>query len=106
MNNTRLTVPAGVTRIRLIAQQFWQSAAGGIRQLEIYKNGASAAAQLPRPMTEIESGSVGTNAITSICSPIMDVVGGDYFETFAYHSYAATISFIGSRTFFSMEIIE
>ncbi len=104
VNNTRLTVPAGVTKVRLTAQQFWQSWATGLRGLEIYKSGAVFTPT--RILNEIEAGSAGTSAVTTISSPVINVVGGDYFETFVSHTAATTLSFIGTATFFSIEIIE
>jgi hypothetical protein len=38
---TRLTIPSGVTKVRLTAQAVWYKTGTGLRQLVIKKNGAS-----------------------------------------------------------------
>lgn len=94
---TRLTVPAGVTRVRLT---------GGLRLTAssdtfaaIYKNGA-AAPGLPQSDTD----SLGTESV-SFRSAVVSVTAGDYFELYCQSASATTIEASGA-TWLGIEAIE
>ena len=110
-NNTRLTIPSGVTRVRLTAQLQWTDIASGssICQIHLRKNGVITydGYSENRGFTTDLSG-FGTTLLFT--SPVIIVTSSDYFELFAWHNYISGLSAIGSAsgsgTWFSMEIIE
>src|SRR5688572_2022027 len=101
---SRLTVPAGVSRVRIQAQSIWQKGNGtGLRQLVVKKNGSFF------PGDPIQNG-VANNVTTAdigAVSPILNVTPGDYFEVELYHTDGGAIDLLASTgTFFSIESIE
>lgn len=73
-NNSRLTVPSGVSRVRLTAAFRDTTSVTGQFIIRILKNGGSFPGQ---PIQE--SDTAGGDA-ASIASPVVSVVAGDYFE--------------------------
>jgi hypothetical protein len=75
---TRLTVPAGVSRVQLKASLDWASGSAGARQIWLHKNGThfsrSAAAR-----DEVAN-------VRGVASAVVDVVVGDQFEVMARQS--------------------
>lgn len=102
--NTRLTVPVGVTKIRLTAAFAWQSIQPGGRALRMTKNG-TAGIGLPRNEDDTVTILEGHMALSSA---IVRVTGGDYFELEAWHNKGVSINNLNSHglPWFSMEIIE
>lgn len=104
-NNTRLTVPAGVTKVRLHANVVVTSLSGGEPLLiGFFKNG-----------TQINDGSAEQRAIPattsvtnilSIASPTYDAVEGDYFEVNVFVPTDTSITVASSRTSFAIEVVE
>jgi hypothetical protein len=106
-NNSRLTVPAGVTKVRLQAQSAWQSNSSGRREVRILKNGVSTAAGLP--LSAKDAGTAG-NDNTNISSAVITVVSGDYFELEVWQDSGTALNFgyVSSSEFgwFSMETVQ
>ena len=73
-NPTRLTVPKGVTKVKVLASILWESNNDGFRQLRLKKNG-NYTYGLPyvRYQAVSTSGATGT-------SSVIEVEEGDYFE--------------------------
>lgn len=73
-NPTRLTVPKGVTKVKVLASILWESNSDGFRQLRLKKNG-NYTYGLPyvRYQAVSTSGATGT-------SSVIEVEEGDYFE--------------------------
>ncbi len=96
---TRLTVPTGVTKVRLRGAARW-AASGAVRQILFAKNGSSAFA-----------GNAALNVPSSqdlaVQTDVLDVVAGEYFEMTLFHSdgAAATLS-AHDRTWFALEIVQ
>jgi hypothetical protein len=105
-NNSRLTVPSGVTKVRLCAQVNFQtgSTTAAFRSIEIAKNGALTYAGTPKFNLEDQFG------IGQVFSPVVSVVAGDYFTAQAYQASGGSMLILGtasgSLTWFAMEIIE
>jgi hypothetical protein len=105
-NNSRLTVPSGITRVRLVGRINWITNAGsGVRRLSISKNGAAGVVGLP------VSSMLGnaTDTIDSlVVSAIVDVVNPDYFELIAYQTsgFNQSVNSGVANIWFAMEIIE
>ena len=102
-NTSRLTVPAGVTKVRLSAHvRVELLTASNFVGLYIYKNGS---------VTYVgQAGSVNFSNQTvmevQLVSPVLAVVAGDYFEAFLEIGVDTSVTVKGTRTWFSMRIIE
>ncbi len=106
-NNSRLTVPAGVTRVKVICHIDWDGNTSGDRIIDIRRNGNT-------------SGTVGVggNIIPSTnfgdlehhaTTATLTVVSGDYFEVFVFQTSGGSVDVQhvnGTKTWFAMEIIE
>lgn len=95
-NNTRLTVPSGVTRVRLTAGFRDASSVTGQFIIRMLKNGSSFAGN---PIQETDT--AGGDAC-SIASPVVDVVATDFFEVQVFVVGARTIE-PDDAVFFSIE---
>jgi len=105
-NNTRLSVPSGVTKVRLVGQLSFNSNSTGRRMISIYKNGSGSYAGRIQGSYNADSG--GGQLIT-VNSPVLEVVGGtDYFELMGYQTSggALLVNLTSSNSWFALEIIE
>lgn len=100
-NPTRLTVPAGVTKIRLTSRLAGDSAdVFGNNQFIFRKNGAS----FPSGTTAFSLGGGGyTNPNGLGVTDVLDVVEGDYFEL---AHFIAESGRLDTGSWFAMEIVE
>lgn len=96
-NPERLTVPAGVTRVRLTSNALFSDATGQAI-VRIMKNGADI---LGGGATETET--TGTE-IVNVMSAILVVTPGDYFEMEVEATNIRNITF-GTDTFFAIEAV-
>lgn len=102
-NNSRLTVPSGVSYVRLTASSFWSFNTSSYRQLELFKNGGSTFEG--RSQDSLQAGN-NANMVTNFSSAVLAVTGGDYFEVFATQGSGGNLDVQGGfNTWFSMEII-
>lgn len=104
-NTSRLTVPAGVTRIRLTGGIRFAPDATGVRFGVFWKNGAFLT-QSARVGVDVDSAISHTLNLTS---PVLTCVPGDYFELVAFHtSSTSPLNLEASSTghFFAIEVIE
>jgi hypothetical protein len=100
-NPTRLTVPSGVSRVRLLGNIRWQSNTTGERQALVTKNGAAFQGQ---PMAR--HGAAGL-AGQNLASPALVVSAGDVFELSVWHSAGASLNVEPhSQTWFAIEVVE
>jgi hypothetical protein len=83
-NNSRLTVPSGVTLVRLTGNQFGASVTGQ-NYSQISKNGATARGL---PARDTDTGDIDCNNLFS--API-EVTAGDYFEFTGFYATANTV---------------
>ena len=102
-NNSRLTVPAGVTKIQAVATVSIAAAtAGDYTQYFMRKNGDSVVIGLPRLRTKPED----TANFLNVASAVMEVVEGDFFEIFMTTETDTSITVNSANTFFSIKAIE
>lgn len=104
---TRLTVPAGVSKVRLSGAAAFNSAAqSGSLSCSIWRNGASE----PNSMLNVlREGITGfSNNGTWAWSPVLPVAPGDYFEMRVHRSGMASVSDLDhdGATFFALEVVE
>jgi len=96
-NNTRITVPAGVTRMSLVAGAGFNNN-GTDCFLSIRKNGNTDS------VAQMRADQGGSGRI--VCTTgILDVTAGDYFEAVVQHAGGADLSAVNA-TFFSAKIEE
>jgi hypothetical protein len=85
-NPSRLTMPAGVSRVRLIGNLRWENNGSGNRQAWLTKNGAGFPGA---PMVMHGAGSVVGQNLATV--PLA-VSAGDFFELAAWHSAGGAIN--------------
>lgn len=101
-NYSRLTVPSGVTRVKLKVQMgMLLVTSGAIMVLSIFKNGSSSYAGHPTSRDAIAN----TDPEFQTISPALVVNDGDYFEA-NFTNTDTSITVDSTRSWFAMEIIE
>jgi hypothetical protein len=102
-NTSRMTVPAGVSRVRLQGHVRVEShTASQYVNVAIFKNGG---VDYVGQTASIQLNNL-TVAQVAVTSPVLNVVAGDYFELFLEVGSDTSITVKGTRTWFSMEIVE
>jgi len=108
-NNSRLTVPAGVTRIKLRGNIRWQASSSSYRSITMRKNGAGGTiddAMIWQPRAEMTA-NVGPNSWDQqIDTGVITVAATDYFELLVRQGSGGNLNAESSETWFEMEIIE
>jgi len=101
-NNTRLTVPAGITKVKFSAQTSWASHATGYRTMFLRKNGGAPTPNFEQ-MTPVTS-AVLLKVMMSTCA--FTVTGGDYFELRVVQTSGGALEVNnGLDAWFAMEIV-
>ncbi len=106
-NTDRLTVPAGVSVVRVSARVIFASNATGYRKVNITKNLAldfSGQSEVSLPAVS------GATTVLQFISPPIDVSAGDYFKLQAYQNSGGALNVEGSannalRSWFCIEVI-
>lgn len=102
---TRLTVPAGVTRVSLVGNANFDVNATGLRGVWFRKNGndfvgGGNTRAAPNAAQQI---------ILNVSSAVLVVIAGDYFELFVYQTSGVSLNVFGTgpdtNTFASMKIV-
>jgi len=101
-NSSRLTVPSGVTKVRVTGMVSWSANATGIRYSYIYINNSPS--YTGRGAIH-QDGSSTSQLDQAISTAIVEVTSGDYFELFSYQSSGGNLDVLSS-TWLAMEIIE
>lgn len=100
---TRVTVPAGVTKVRVTGGVRWASSSVGTsRMAGIVKNGATI------PGNSFSGGAPsGTSAGHSLDTGVIAVTAGDYFELRVFHNVGAALNVVNdAATFLCLDIVE
>jgi len=110
-NNNRLTVPAGVVRVRLKGSVQFFANFNGARGMRIRKNGALISADDDRTsFIPYSSASSHLQNVMDhgfyIMTGIIRVAGGDWFELQAIQFSTIALNILAGRPWFEMEIIE
>lgn len=111
-NTSRITIPAGISFVRLAGQASWGSPAGvnEWRTIYIIKNGVLTAD--PGGVFRLVQGPASNGfLIQAGVTAVVPVVAGDFFELFAFQrTDSGGLSVQGNstdrRTWFGMEVIE
>lgn len=101
-NTSRLTVPAGVTYVRVTGQiAISSSTPDTLKDLQILKNGSIAFNGVP-----LLDGEIGASSLTlQATSGILPVVAGDYFEVKIFEESDTSVTIVAQSSWFFMEII-
>lgn len=101
-NTSRLTVPSGVTKVRLSGQVGVSSSTANERiTLDVLKNGAVFSPGYPVQTAE----TAATTRFANLSSAIIDVSAGDYFELRLTQTTDASITIEEEQTWFCIEVI-
>lgn len=101
-NNTRLTVPSGVTKVRCGARiRMANMNADNWVSVGIQKNGSLTYDGAPQERSEIGNSSPSVIA----WSPVLDVVAGDYFEVVLQVEVDTSADITAASSWFALEII-
>jgi hypothetical protein len=100
-NTRRLTVPEGVSRVRVSANAAFAANATGARSLRILKNGAS----LPGvPFIRMVNTGASLAAVINVASGVLDVTPGDYFEASVYQDSGGNLNVVADdATWFELQ---
>jgi hypothetical protein len=102
-NNTRLTVPAGVNKVRLSAAlRLVNQTSGTYAGLLILKNGSLAYDGVVRHYSQISATAENLTAT----GPVIQVTPGDYFEMQAHVLTDTSVDVDSASTWFAIEVIE
>lgn len=108
VNNERLTVPSGVTKVRLSARCAFQTSSANL-EIWISKNGSISYTGMSSNSWTNSVGILGGNAKT-FNSPVLTVIAGDYFSLTVRHDAGFAINVTGEATgyltWLSMAVIE
>jgi hypothetical protein len=106
VNNSRLTVPAGVSRVKLTANVYWQQDNVGRRIHALRKNGAQIIGSFYASILP-EDGIGSNTSSVNLASPVLSVSEGDYFEINAYQDSGGNLDIdSGDINWFAIEVIE
>ncbi len=97
---TRLTVPSGVSRVRLTANLEWQASFPDLSMFCILKNGTTFYGY---PVSRSTGSSGGGQ---NISTPVVSVSPGNYFEMIVYHGNASAQNTNITPTWFAIEAVE
>lgn len=100
-NNTRLTVPSGVSKVMIVANFRFPAVSTGSRIIYILKNGADIATRHP---SQASPGMAAIICALNASSGVLDVSPGDYFELYAFQDSGGLM--INMTAWFAMVIIK
>lgn len=101
-NNSRLTVPSGVTHVRLSGNYKDSNNTTGWRFIVVNKNGSS----MDGAGSQSQSAAGANTHILNYNSGILEVVADDFFEMQAFQNSGGSTSLSGTEFWFAMEIVE
>ena len=98
---TRITIPSGVSKVRLVANSAWAINVSGGRYIAVYKNNEEI---IGLPMIRFLP---DTRANQNVSSAVIQVVVGDYFELKVHQTTGGALDFVSNfQTWFSLEVVE
>ena len=107
---TRLTIPAGVTRVRLHACISWEAEATMVpsyRQVRFKKDGAYTSQGLAGQSVLVSTDFNGAIIYTECTSPPLVVTAAQYFEVFVLHTHTTSTDVnADEQTYFGIEVLE
>jgi hypothetical protein len=99
-NPTRLTVPAGVSKVRLKGNIDWTFGGGGYRHIWVHKNGGLF-------FGTAKESDAGDSGVQSIGTGVVNATPGDYFELVARQTSGSTRNVAADElTWFAIEVVK
>jgi hypothetical protein len=100
-NNTRLTIPAGVSKVRITgAIRSTNNSAAGWHGIRIYKNGSAT------QLVGVENDASITAWSGTVDSGPLSVSSGDYFEMDYANNNLTGTTIVAAASFFAIEVLE
>lgn len=100
-NTSRLTVPPGVSRVKVRANAVFAASGVGARSLRILKNGASMEGV---PFIRMVNTGASLAAVINVASGVLNVTPGDYFEASVYQDSGGNLNVLADEaTWFEIE---
>ena len=108
-NNTRMTIPAGVTRVRLTAHILWDFFNGNTRSIKIRKNGVDGAiddavSTYQPKISQVAGQHSGVQGMF-IDSGVITVAPGDYFEVLVWQNSGGNLNVTAYQSWFQIEAL-
>lgn len=101
-NPERLTVPVGVTKVKLAGSGYFEGNSTGRRVLKVIKGGSDFVGM---PITSITPSTANPMYI-NLASPVLEVTAGNYFELRAYQDSGSSLTFYADETvWFSIDAV-
>ena len=101
-NNSRLTVPSGVSRVRIFAQVSVGSITANVqRRIELHMNNAVLSPEIFDTDT-----SGNANPVNQVRSYVIPVSPGDYFEVKYKNTTDTSVTIVALETWFAIEKVE
>jgi hypothetical protein len=103
VNNSRFTIPAGVTAVRITAQVVFAANATGQRLVIFLKNGGES---FPGNVYFDGPAAIdGYKTIANLSTPVLQVVAGDYFQIEVFQSSGGPLLVVAgsTQTWFAIE---
>lgn len=97
---SRLTIPAGVTKVRLKGSYWTHDSSVSNFGAFFWKNGASVEGS-----ASVQA-NAGNWALRSVASDVIDCVAGDYFEFVVFFTGSLIDVWPGTDTWFALEVVE
>lgn len=101
--NTRLTVPAGVTRVRVAFGATFAPNANGYRRAQALLNGATSGSGMPSAST-VSVGASDNTFLGASGGPVV-VTPGDYVTLIAFQNSGGAVNLTANDTWLSMECV-
>ncbi len=99
-NTSRMTVPTGVTRVRLLGQIRLENVnANNWAAAFVKKNGSAAFDGPPEQLI----GNASSSVFVQIVSPVLEVTAGDYFELFGQVQSDTSVDIKAQTSWFAIE---
>lgn len=100
ISGNQMVVPLGVHSVRLQANVSWDSSSTSYRYVAITKNGSGGA----RVASQLQNANL--NSQINLCSGVLQVVAGDYFEVYVEQATGSGLNVIsGEESNFSIEVV-
>lgn len=100
-NPTRITIPAGISRVQLFAQVDWTANSTGTRNSAIPKNGAGT-----YPGVALDERAASVSSTQPFATPVLEVEEGDYFEVSVYQRSGGALNVDAvASTSFAMRVV-
>jgi hypothetical protein len=100
---TRITIPAGVSRIRVACQTTWENQASGDRKMRVVRNGSIEGNGLPA--MRLPSAGASDVTVLNAGGGIIAVTPGDYLQLLVFQDRGANLDLRLANTWLHIEVL-